>query len=92
MLEKGAPINYLNKAGENCLDIALATDQREVIAVLLQDAGWKQLIETAPKQTKKPPKKSILQLDFMDSKATNNSSSVYTGENPQLYKLFEKKM
>jgi len=94
LLSKGAPISYLNTAGENCLDIALAADQREIITILLQDQNWKQLIETAPKQARKTPKKSIIQLDCMDSEAKSNSGGVdvYTGENPQLYRLFEKKM
>ncbi len=69
----------------------MAADQREVTSVLLRDHNWKQLIETAPKNNKLS-KKSILQLDFMDSKSKNSYNKMYTGENPQLYQMFEKKM
>ena len=52
LLEKGAPIDSLDKDGLNALDIAIENDQHDVIKVLLEDPGWKTLI----KHERKTPK------------------------------------
>ncbi len=45
LLNKGAPIDSLDKNSLNALDIAIQNDQHDVIKVLLDDPGWKSLIK-----------------------------------------------
>jgi len=44
LLEKGAPIDTLDKNGLNALDIAVENEQNDVVKVLLENPDWKKLI------------------------------------------------
>ena len=44
LLDKGAPIDSLNSARENALDIAIVNGKTELIKTLLESAEWKKLI------------------------------------------------
>jgi ankyrin repeat protein len=44
LLDKGAPIDSLNSAKENALDIAIVNGKTEVIKALLERPEWKKLI------------------------------------------------
>ena len=43
LLSKGMPIDTLDRAHKNCLDIAIEQDKRDVIKVLLKDPQWQKL-------------------------------------------------
>lgn len=75
LLEKDAQIDYLNKTRENCLDIAIRYEQREVIKVLLNDPNWRRLIEIKPKQLK--VKRSLLQFNFLEVINNEKRNKVY---------------
>ena len=45
LLKKGAVIDKLNADNQNCLDVAISRNHREVIRVLLNDPNWSQLIK-----------------------------------------------
>ena len=44
LLDKGMPIDALDKSGCNCLDVAISHDKREVIKILLKNENWDKLI------------------------------------------------
>lgn len=62
LLKKGISLNYYNAQNENCLDVAIRCNQREVIKVLLNDKNWHTLIQVEPKV--KRGRKSIIQMAF----------------------------
>lgn len=72
LLRKGTSLDYYNAQNENCLDVAIRCNQREVIKVLLNDKNWHTLIQVEPKV--KRGRKSIIQMAFNRDKSPVSSA------------------
>ena len=83
------PINTLNSQQKNCLDVAIDRDQRECIKVLLKDKNWSQLIDVSAVDRSFAFIKD--NADQALASAINKLQPAIV-ENPQLNKMFQKKM
>ena len=70
LLKKGTKIDFYNAQNENCLDVAIKFNQKEVIKILLNDKHWYTLIQVEPKVPKS--RKSIIQMAFNRDRDTVN--------------------